>query len=110
MTLQEFEKFRISLEQHKFHADSLDPLEYGIQRDAFRKEQLKKLITTGAKVESKTVRAKVERWKRQVQRLDKNQARMETLRKEIASGRLQVEVAHQKQMRIISSQSVDARA
>src|SRR5262245_22941210 len=96
MTLQEFEKFRISLEQQRFQAESLDPLDYGIKRDDFRKAQLKKLISIGAKVNSKTVQAKVERWKRQVRRIDESQARLEKLRSEIESGKLQLEVARSK--------------
>ncbi len=103
MTLQEFEKFRISLEQQKFHAESLDPLHYGIQRDTFRKERLNKLISAGGKVNSKTVQAKVARWKRQLQRLDKSQARLEKLREEIESGKLQVHLPVTKKLRVDSS-------
>jgi len=109
MTLQEFEKFRISLEQQKFNADSLDPLHYGIQRDVFRKDKLKRLISAGAKVDSKTVKAKIARWKRQLLRLDKSQARLEKLREEITAGKLHVQVPPPKPMRLVSSTSVNAR-
>ncbi len=111
MTLQEFEKFRISLEQQKFQAESLDPLHYGIQRDVFRRDKLKKLISAGAKVESKTVQAKIVRWKRQLTRLEKSQARLEKLREEISSGKLKVEVpSDSKSLRLVSSTSVRANA
>ena len=102
MTLQEFEKFRISLEQQRFQAEGSNPLEYGIQRDVYRKEKLKKLIAAGAKVQSKTVQAKIVRWKRQLTRLDKSQARLEKLREEISSGKLQVQVPS-KPLRLVST-------
>jgi hypothetical protein len=92
MTLQEFEKFRISVERQKFQAESLDPLHYGIQRDEFKKARLAQLIAAGVKVDSKTVAAKISRWKRQLLRLDQSQARLEKLRQEIAAGKLQVTV------------------
>ena len=110
MTLQEFEKFRISLEQQKFTAESLDPLHYGIQRDVFRKDKLKKLISAGTKIQSKTVQAKIVRWKRQLLRLDKSQARLEKLREEITAGKLHVQVPPSKPIRLVSSSSVNVRA
>src|SRR2546430_12532606 len=109
MTLREFEKYRISLEQLKFRAESLDPLHYGIQRDTFRKDRLKKLITAGAKVNSKTVHAKVTRWKRQLERLDQSQARMEKLRNEIESGQLHVSLPPKKPLRLVALETVETR-
>lgn len=108
MTLQEFEKFRLSVEQQKFQADSLDPLRYGIQRDTFRKDKLKRLISTGAKVNSKTVQAKVARWKRQLTRLDKSQARLEKLSSEIAAGKLQVSLPKKSAASVASSSAARA--
>ena len=92
MTLQEFEKFRISLERQKFQAESLDPLHYGIQRDEFKKSRLSQLIAAGVAVNSKTVAAKVARWKRQLVRLNQSQARLEKLRQEINASKLEVSV------------------
>ena len=103
MTLQEFEKFRLSLEQQKFNTDSLDPLVYGIERDHFRKDRLKQLISVGTRVDSKTVQAKVARWKRKVERLEQSQARLEKLRNETCNHRLDVEVPPKKLLRLVSS-------
>ncbi|MDB6026774.1 MAG: hypothetical protein JWM68_2997 [Verrucomicrobiales bacterium] len=109
MTLQEFEKFRISLEQQKFISESFDPLVYGIQRDLFRKDKLKRLIDVGARLDSKTVQAKVARWKRKLGRLDQSQARLQKLRDEIVSSQLDVQVPEKKMLRIVSSKINEAR-
>src|SRR5689334_19513957 len=88
MTLQEFEKFRIDLEREEFQGAPADPLHFGIERCKHEKERLNKLVSLGDGVRSKTVKAKIERWRRQINRLDSFIDRMEKLKREIQSSRL----------------------
>ncbi len=88
MTRKEFEFFRLSVEQETFPRNISDPIEFGIQRTLFRKQKLKKLIAAGKGVSSKTVQAKVDRWRRQLGRLERSQAQMTRLKKELSASRL----------------------
>ena len=90
MTRKEFEIFRLSLEKEKFPKSVSDPIEYGIQRTIFRKERLKKLIAVGKSIRSRTVQAKIERWKRQLSKLDQSQAHLSALKKDIDASRIQI--------------------
>ena len=90
MTRKEFEIFRLSLEKEKFHKMVSDPIDYGIQRTIFKKERLQKLIGVGKGIRSRTVQAKVERWKRQLDRLDQSQAHLTELKKDLETARLKV--------------------
>jgi ribosome maturation factor RimP len=90
MTRKEFELFRLSLEKEKLSKAVSDPIDYGIQRTLFKKEKLKRLIGVGKNVSSRTVQAKVQRWQRQLNRLDESQAHLVALKKDIDAGRLTV--------------------
>lgn len=92
MTRKEFEIFRLSLEKEKFPKSISDPIEFGIQRTIFKKEKLRKLISVGKNIRSRTVQAKIERWKRQLNKLEQSQAHLTELKKDLASSRLEVEV------------------
>lgn len=71
MTRKQFEHLRVEIQQHKFQSvtDS-NPINYAIQRAAFKQQQLRALVDAGKKVKgSKTVAAKLARWERQIQKL-----------------------------------------
>ncbi len=67
-----------------------DPIDYGIQRIEFRRQKLKKLITAGKGIDSRTVQAKLARWKRQLDRLDKSESRLSELKTDISTSRLHI--------------------
>ena len=90
MTRKEFEAYRLSVEKETFTKSFSDPIVYGIERTIFRKQKLLKLIDTGKKVKSRTVQAKIQRWQRQLQRLDNSQSHLEKLRTELSASKLQV--------------------
>ena len=90
MTLQEFERLRMDMERNKFRSDSVDPVLFGIERGRFEKQKLQKLIDLGQGVRSKTVQAKIERWKRQLKRLDGSMERLNALKDELKVSRLEV--------------------
>ena len=92
MTLQEFERRRLGVEREKFRGDFGDPINFGIERGAFEKKRLQRLIDLGKGVRSKTVQAKVARWKRQLQRVDVSIDRLEKLRGELAESRLHLDL------------------
>jgi len=92
MTRKEFELFRLSLEKEKLPATVSDPIEYGIQRAIFKREKLRRLIGIGKSIRSRTVQAKVERWKRQLDRLSQSQKHLLTLREDIQSSQLSLDV------------------
>lgn len=93
MTRKEFELFRLSLEKEHPPATVSDPIEYGIQRTIFKKEKLKRLIGVGKGIRSRTVQAKVERWKRQLEKLSQSQKHLLTLKQDIQSTRLSIDVS-----------------
>jgi hypothetical protein len=90
MTRKEFEAYRLSVEKEKFSKSVSDPIAYGIERTIFRKQKLKKLIDAGKNIDSRTVKAKVERWKRQLNRLDLSQEHLTELRKDLTASRLDI--------------------
>jgi hypothetical protein len=90
MTRKEFEVFRLSLEKEKFPKAISDPIDYGIQRTIFKREKLRKLITIGKNIRSRTVQAKIERWKRQLSKLEQSQAHLTELKQELDAARLTV--------------------
>ncbi|MBA4147240.1 MAG: hypothetical protein H0X66_03930 [Verrucomicrobia bacterium] len=71
MTRKEFEHLRVEIQQHKFQSvTDVNPINYAIQRAAFKQDQLKALVSAGRKVKgSKTVAAKLVRWERQIEKL-----------------------------------------
>ncbi|MFN7138444.1 MAG: hypothetical protein ACK4UN_03805 [Limisphaerales bacterium] len=90
MTRKEFETFRLSVEKEKFTKLASDPIEYGIQRIEFRRQKLKTLINAGKSIDSRTIQAKVARWKRQLDRLEKSEARLSGLKDDISAAKLQI--------------------
>ncbi|MFN7140402.1 MAG: hypothetical protein ACK4UN_13780, partial [Limisphaerales bacterium] len=90
MTLQDFEKVRTGIVQQTFGGDFADPLQYGIHRGRFEQAKLQKLIDLGKNVRSKTVQAKIVRWKRQVQRIDEKVERLKKLKADIEASRVKV--------------------
>jgi hypothetical protein len=84
MTRKEFEKVRLAIEGEKFQNNFSDPVSYGIERAAFDCEKFKKLIAAAQEVNMQTTRAKMEQWKRQLQRATVSQQRFERLREEIS--------------------------
>jgi hypothetical protein len=95
MTRKEFEVFRLSLEKEKFPTSVSDPIDYGIQRTIFKREKLRKLINVGKNIRSRTVQAKIERWKRQVSKLELSQAHLTELKQELDAARLKITVPSQ---------------
>jgi hypothetical protein len=92
MTRKEFELFRLSLEKENSPKAVSDPIDYGIQRTLFKKEKLKKLIGAGKNIRSRTVQSKIERWKRQLDKLERSQAHLVQLKEEMSAARLDVTV------------------
>lgn len=90
MTLQEFERHRLGLEREKFHGELGNPLNFGMDRALFEKKRLQHLIDLGRGVPSKTVQAKVQRWKRQMHRVDASIKHLEKIKEEIEQARLKV--------------------
>ena len=90
MTRKEFEAFRLSVEKEKFTQLASDPIEYGIQRIEFRRQKLKKLINAGKGIDSRTIQAKIARWKRQLDRLGKSESRLNDLKTDITTSKLQI--------------------
>ena len=90
MTRKEFEAFRLAVEKEKFTQLASDPIEYGIQRIEFRRQKLKKLINAGKGIDSRTIQAKIVRWKRQLDRLEKSESRLAELRSDISASRLHI--------------------
>ncbi len=90
MTRKQFELFRLSVEKETFEKNLTDPIVYGIERTIFRRQKLEKLIRAGKMVKSRTVQAKVQRWTRQLERLQNSQDHLEELKKELVSARLEV--------------------
>src|SRR5687768_11151923 len=88
MTRKEFEVFRLSLEKEKFPTAISDPIEYGIHRTIFKREKLKKLINIGKNIRSRTVQSKIERWKRQLDRLGNSQEHLTALKKELDAAKI----------------------
>lgn len=82
--------YRLSLEKEKFPKVISDPIEYGIQRTVFKKDRLRKLIGVGKGVKSRTVQAKIERWKRQLQKLDHSQEHLVSLKRDLDATRSQM--------------------
>ncbi len=93
MTLQEFERCRLGLEREKFRGELADPLNFGIDRAQFEKNRLQKLIELGKGVRSKTVQAKIDRWKRQLRRVNVSINRLGKLKAEIAASRLKIDLS-----------------
>jgi len=90
MTRKEFEVFRLSLEKEKCPAAISDPIEYGIHRTIFKREKLKKLISVGKNIRSRTVQSKIERWKRQLHRLENSQEHLTLLKKELDAAKISI--------------------
>lgn len=91
MTRKEFETFRLLVEKEKFTQMASDPLDYGIQRIEFRRQKLKKLISAGKEIDSRTVQAKIARWKRQLSRLEASENRLAGLKSDISGSKLRIE-------------------
>jgi hypothetical protein len=85
MTRKEFEKLRLAIEAEKFREDCVDPMSYGAQRAAFEQEKFKRLIAAARQVDMQTTRAKLEQWKRQLERASQSQLRFQKLRDELRS-------------------------
>src|SRR5947207_1542971 len=77
MTRKQFETFRLAVEKEKFAKAVADPILYGIERTVFRRQKLEKLIRAGKNVKSRTVQSKVQRWIRQLGRLQNSQTHLE---------------------------------
>ncbi len=90
MTRQDFEKARTGIVQKGFSGDFADPLQYGIQRGNFERDKLQKLIELGKNVPSKTVKDKVERWKKQVEKIDARVTELQKLKDEIRASRVRI--------------------
>ncbi len=93
MTRKEFEAYRLSVEKEQFTLQASDPLDYGVQRIEFRRQKLKKLINAGKTIDSKTVQAKIVRWKRQLDRLQTSETRIRGLMHDLSGARLLVSAA-----------------
>ncbi len=83
MTRKEFERIRLEIESEKFIGDCSDPINYGIQRAAFECDKFKRLIAVARKVPMQTARAKMEQWKRQLERATQSQERFQKIHDEI---------------------------
>lgn len=90
MTRKEFEAYRLSVEKEQFNKHTSDPLDYGVQRIEFRRQKLKKLINAGKNIDSKTIQAKIVRWKRQLDRLEKSETRLKGLMTDLSTSKLQI--------------------
>ena len=93
MTLREFEQLKLDFECHKFPSGTVDPVHLGIERGKVEKTKLERLINLGANVRSHTVKSRVERWKRQLARLESSITRLQQLKREIEASRLNVEIS-----------------
>jgi len=87
MTRKEFEKFRIAVEHQNFHGESLEPLNYGMQRALFDCEKYKRLIAAAAEVKFnvRTAKSKATQWKRQLERANQTYERLRKLKQEMDS-------------------------
>ena len=86
MTRQEFENIRVSMERERFLGDISDPIIYGLGRSIFERRKFEKLITAAKQVEQVdmvTVRKKLEKWNRQLERAKEKQLHFEKLCYEI---------------------------
>jgi hypothetical protein len=80
MTRKEFESLRVEIQNKKLQIQvDCDPFRYAIERAKYKRNQLSELIAIGRKIKSKTVQAKVARWKRQVEKLEALPTRIHTL-------------------------------
>jgi hypothetical protein len=87
MTRKEFEKLRLAIEGEKFQENFSDPLSYGLQRAAFERGKFQRLITAAQGINLQTTRAKMEQWKRQLERATQSQQRFQRLRDEVSGNR-----------------------
>ena len=87
MTRKEFERIRIAIESEKITGDCTDPIAYGIQRAEFERDKFKRLIAAARQVPMQTARAKLEQWKRQLERATQSQQRFQKIRDEITTVR-----------------------
>jgi hypothetical protein len=78
MTRKEFESLRREIEKKKLMiVREVNPIQFAMDRAAFKKEQLKTLICLGKKVaNSKTVTAKVRRWERLIFRVTEKEVQL----------------------------------
>jgi|ERR1043166_1153982 hypothetical protein len=79
MTRKEFEQIRKTIEAEEFHSEGMDPFVFGIERARFDQCRYERLIEAAKNVESKTVRADVAKWKRQVLRAKASRERFQRL-------------------------------
>jgi hypothetical protein len=89
MDFIEFERTRKAIEGESFSGSSVNPIAYGIERAAFEREKFKRLIAAAKPVQMKTVRQKLERWTRQLDRANETHARFKKMREELRKKRLQ---------------------
>ena len=82
MTRKEFERLRMSIEEQDFFGNCTDPIEYGIQRARFEEKKLRKLIVLADQTAFSTAKRKVAGWRRQLERVQQIQTRLESRKKE----------------------------
>ena len=77
MNLRTFNQTRISIQQSEFKSLQTHPLLFAIERAEFEKRKLKRMIAAGEEARTmKTVRAKIEAWKRKIARIEATQKRL----------------------------------
>ena len=77
MNLRTFNQTRISIQQSEFKSLQTHPLLFAIERAEFEKRKLKRMIAAGEEARAmKTVRAKIEAWKRKITRIEATQKRL----------------------------------
>ena len=83
MTRKEFDRVRLGIEKEKFVGDYSDAISFGIKRAEFEQQRFQRLMAAAAEVPgSKTVRTKLEIWKRQLERAGEAQRRLEKIQHE----------------------------
>ncbi len=77
MTYKEFRKQARQISREQFKGLSFHPLEHGIERGRFEENKFKRLIRLAKETPCETTRRQIERWERQIARLQETRRRLE---------------------------------
>ncbi len=88
---KEFLQLKQSILKTQFKPKESHPLKFGIERIAFERRQLNRLIAAAKEVDTLQLRKQVEIWERKLARLQDVEDRLERLNKEISTNQIVVD-------------------